>query len=452
MQTELRNKSFYKKTLTLMAPVALQQLISVGVNFMDNLMIGGFGETAIAAASFSNQFYSLFNFIAMGLGSGAVVLSSQFWGRKELDSMRKAASIALRLTVVLCSLFTLASVLAPQVILRIFTPDTNIIATGIPYLRLIGMTFLLSGLSSTSTCLLRSAGNVRIPLIGSAGAFSLNIFFNWVFIFGKLGAPRLELVGAAVGTVIARAFEFIFIFGYFLSRDQRFGFRIRHIFHSTGNLWRSYFKYGLPVLISDTLLGISLTLTGVILGHVGETTSAASAIVLSLVNMIDIIITSMSGASAIVVGNTIGEGDIARAKREGNSYNILSFLLGLILIIPLYFLSIPYLSSYNITNATLALAKTMVLYNCITLPFQANAYITSKGILRGGGDTRFLLVADSLLVWVFSLPVGALLGLVWQVAPIWVFVVMRIQFPLKGIICLIRYSSGKWIRVIKAGE
>ena len=447
---EFRNRSFYKKTLKLMAPIILQQLISVGVNFMDNLMIGGFGEASIAAASFSNQFYSLFNFIVMGLGSGAVVLSSQFWGRKEIEPMRKVTAIALRLALALCALFTLAAVGTPGVILRIFTNEDAVIAAGIPYLRLIGTTFLLAGLSSTATYLLRSVGMVRIPLIGSAGAFFLNVFFNWVFIFGKLGAPALGLVGAAIGTVIARVFEFCFIFGYFVLKDDRIGFRVRHFFQPAGELLRPYFKFGLPVLISDTLLGVSLSITSVIMGHVGADASAATAIVMSLVNVIDIACSAMAFASAIVVGNTIGTGDIPRARREGNTYMVLSVVMGAILVLPMWLLSDPYLSAYNIAEETLRMAKWMLVYNYITLPLQANAYATSKGVLRGGGDTRFLLVADSILVWVFSIPVGAILGLIFRISPIWVYVIIRVQFPLKGIVCFVRYCTGKWIQEIKA--
>ena len=447
---ELRNKNFYKKTLRLMAPIILQQLVSVGVNFMDNLMIGGFGEASLAAASFSNQFYTLFNFIFQGLGSGAVVLSAQFWGRKEIEPMRKVTAIAMRLALAVSALFTLVSMGAPGFILRIFTNETDVIAAGIPYLRLIGVTFVLSGLSTAATYLLRSVGMVRIPLIGSAGAFFLNVFFNWVFIFGKLGAPALGLVGAAVGTVIARVFEFAFIFGYFILKDSRVGFRVKHFFQPAGDLLRSYFKFGLPVLISDTLLGVSLSITSVIMGHVGAEASAATAIVMSLVNMLDILCATMAFASAIVVGNTIGEGDIPRAKREGNSYMVLSVVLGTVLVLPLWLLSGPYLSAYNIANETLRLAQLMLIYNYITLPLQANAYATSKGVLRGGGDTRFLLVADSILVWVFSIPVSAILGLIFHISPIWVYVIIRVQFPLKGIVCFVRYCTGKWIQEIKA--
>lgn len=452
MHFELKNRAFYAKTLRLMLPVILQQLITVGINFLDNLMIGGFGETQIAAAAFGNQFYSMFQFICMGLGSGAVVMSSQFWGRKELAPMRVTAAIALRVTTAICALFTLVAVLFPGIIMRCFTNDGAIIAAGAPYMRLIGTTFLLAGLSSTATYLLRSVGNVNISLIGSAVAFFLNLFFNWVFIFGKFGAPRLELVGAAVGTVIARVFEFCFVFGYFVLKDKRFAFRLKHFLLSGKSLQKQYFKYSIPVLISDTLLGLSLTLTSVIVGHVGENLSAANAIVGSAVQLISVFNVGMSGASAVVIGNTIGEGDIPRAKRESNTYVLLSILFGLIVIPILMLLEQPYIGMYSITETTRAITHGMLNITYFMLPIQTMAYVTSKGILRGGGDTRFLLFADSTLVWFVSLPLGALSGLVWGLGPLWTYFFLRVEFPLKGIVCLIRFLSGKWVRVISAAE
>ena len=452
MLFELKNKNFYKKTLRLMAPVMLQQLITVGINFLDNLMIGGFGETQIAAASFGNQFYALFQFICMGLGSGAVVLSAQFWGRQELEPMRRVAAIALRLTTALCALFTFASVVFPQVILRAFTHELPVITVGSPYMRLIGLTFLLAGLTSTSTYLLRSVGNVRIPLIGSAVAFFLNLFFNWVFIFGRLGAPRLELVGAAVGTIIARAFEFCFVFGYFVLRDSRFGFRFRDFFLPGGELWRPYLKYGIPVLISDTLLGVSLTLNGVITGHLGEEMATASSIVNTLSQLTNVLSMGIAGAAAIVVGNTIGEGNLPQAKRESNTYILLSVALGLIIMVPLLLLEGPYFNMYTIKEQTRVMAHGMLLVNVLCLPLQNMANAISKGILRGGGDTRFLLFADSGAVWLISLPLGTLAAYVWHMSPVWVYFFLLVQYPLKGVICFIRYLSGKWIKVITARE
>ena len=444
------SKDFLKRTAVLMLPVILQQLISIGINFMDNLMVGSFGESQIAAAAFGNQFYSLFQFICMGLGSGAIVMSSQFWGRRELEPMREAAGIALRVTLVLCAAFTAFSVTCPGLIMRIFTNQQAVITEGIPYMRLIGVTFLLAGLSSTATYLLRSVGSVRVPLIGSAIAFFVNIFFNWVFIFGKFGAPRLEIVGAAVGTVIARTFEFCFVFGYFVLRDDRFSFRLKHFFLSGKHLRRQYIKFSVPVLISDFLLGLSLSLCSVIYGHVGEEITAANSIVNSSVQVLSVLNSSIAGASAIVIGNTIGEGDTLRARREGNTYVLIAALIGLIIIPILLLIEKPYVSLYTIADSTRAIAHSMFIINCFMMPFQTMAYMTSKGILRGGGDTRFLLLADSSCVWFISLPFGALAGLVWHLSPAWVFFLLRVEYPLKGLVCLVRYFSGKWIQVIRA--
>jgi len=450
MMFVLRDKSFFKKTLLLMLPVVLQQLITIGINFLDNIMIGDFGEVSIAAAAFSNQAYAFFQFICMGLGSGAVVMSSQFWGRRETGAMRVTAAMALRVTAAICLVFSLFGVVWPRLVLRAFTNDAAVIARGAPYMRLIGATFMLSGLSSTATYLMRSVGKVRIPLIGSAIAFFLNLFFNWVFIFGKLGAPRMELMGAAVGTVIARAFEFLFVFGYFTFKEDKFAFRPRHFALPGGALRKQYIKFSLPVLFSDTLLGLSLTLVSVIYGHISAEISAANSIAGSLVRLITVLNNGVSGASAIVIGNTIGEGDIPKARRQGNTYILISFLFGLVVIPILLLLTRPYLSFYAIQPETEKITRTMLNVTYFMLPLQTIAFVISKGILRGGGDTRFLLLADSSCVWFISLPLGALAGFVWRLSPGWIYFLLNVEYPLKGIICFIRYCTGRWIKEIRA--
>lgn len=452
LQTDIKNKEFYKKTFHLMVPVVLQQLITIGVNFFDNLMVGSFGEVQIAAAAFSNQFYSFFQMVCMGLGSGAVVMSSQFWGRKDITSMRTVSALALRVTLAICAVFTVIAAGAPAMLLGIFTNDAVVIQVGTPYLRLIALTLLLSGISSTVTYLLRSVGEVRVPLIGSTVAFGANIFFNWVFIFGKFGAPRLELVGAAVGTVIARVLEFMIVFGYFIMKDKVFSFRLKHFWLSAKSMHQQYVQYSMPVLISDTLLGLSLSLVSIILGHVGSSISAANAIINSVSQVTTVLNTGMAGASAIVVGNTIGEGNIEKAKRESNTYVILSILFGIVVILPLLLVERPYVGLYNITEETRRITHGMMLVTCAMMPIQTMAYVTSKGILRGGGDTRFLLLADSSMVWFVSLPLGALASFVWHMSPTWIYFFLRVEFPLKGIICFIRFCSGKWIKIIKGQE
>lgn len=444
------SSAFFRSTLTLMAPIILQQLITRGVNFLDNIMIGGLGEHVISAASFANSYYSIFQFICMGLGSGAIVLSSQFWGQKDRKALKESSAIAMQVTLAISAVFSLASLLFPGFILGLYTNQPAVVEAGITYMRLLGITFCLSGLSSTATYMLRSTGQVNIPLIGSGGAFFINIFFNWVFIFGKLGAPRLGLTGAAIGTILARLFEFVVVFGYFAVKDQNLNFRMADFLSTGSKLWKQYIHFAVPVLISDTLLGVSLSVVSGITGHVSAEMSAASAMVTSVVQLLTVVNIGMAGASAIVVGNSIGKEQIREAKNQGNTYIILSIIAGLILIPILILMEAPYNALYAVSEETLVIAHKMFFCNCLTIPLQTMAYVISKGILRGGGDTRFLLIADSSMVWLVSIPLGYLAAMVWHLDPFWIYFLLRVEFPLKGLICLCRYLTGKWITVIKA--
>lgn len=448
--SELRNRDFYRQTIRLLIPVMLQSLITTGINFLDNIMVGSFGETTIAAASLANQFYAIFQFVSMGLGSGAIVMSSQFWGSGERDSLKVVAAIALRFTAAMSTVFLLVSVIFPAGVLRCYTSDPAVIAAGKTYMRLIGCTFLFAGCSSTATYLLRSTGHVKVPLISSIIAFFVNLGFNYVFIFGVWFFPRLEVVGAAVGTVIARTFEFCFIFGYFSLKDKNIGFRLKHFILSGKPLIRKYMRFSLPVIISDTLLGVGISLGSVIVGHISAEFVAANSIVQTANQLITIGNSSMGSASAVVIGNTIGEGDSGKAYRQGVAYIIISASFGLVVSCAIQLLQGTYLSLYSVSPETVEMAKDFFLFLTIMSPIQTVAYVTSKGILRGGGDTRFIMVFDSILVWLFSLPLGALAGLVWHLPPFWIYFFLKLEFGAKGLICTARFFTKKWIRVIRA--
>ena len=450
--SELKNREFYRQTIHLLIPVMLQQLITTGINFLDNIMVGSFGETQIAAAALANQFYAIFQFVCMGLGSGAIVMSSQFWGSGEHRALKTTAAIALRFTVVISGVFLLLSVLWPQGILRCFTSDLAVVEAGKTYMRLLGSTFLFAGISSTVTYLLRSTGHVKIPLISSLIAFFLNLGFNYVFIFGVWFFPRLEIVGAAVGTVIARTFEFLFIFGYFAWKDKNFGFRLRDFGLNEPVLLKKYITYSLPVVVSDTFLGVGIAMSSVIIGHISAAFVAANSIVVTANQLLTIGNSAMGGASAVVIGNTIGSGDTEKAYRQGVAYVILSVAFGLCFSLLILLLRDPYIGLYTISDETARMAREFFLFMIIMSPFQTLAFVTSKGILRGGGDTKFIMVFDSILVWFFSLPLGALAGLVWHLPAFWIFFLLKLEFGAKGVLCTIRFFTKKWIKVIRAEE
>ncbi|MBQ7921095.1 MAG: polysaccharide biosynthesis C-terminal domain-containing protein, partial [Clostridia bacterium] len=187
-------------------PISLQQLITVGINLMDTIMLSSMGDAQLSASTLAGQFITLFQICCMGIGMGASVLTSRFWGMKDYGSLKKAITIMLRFCLVFATVFTAATIAVPSLIMKLYTPEQEIITYGVTYLKWLIPTYYCMGLSLTCTIVLRSVGQVRIPLACSVIAFFVNVFFNWVFIFGNLGAPRMEIAGAALGTLIARVF------------------------------------------------------------------------------------------------------------------------------------------------------------------------------------------------------------------------------------------------------
>ena len=225
----LGDKAFYRRIAAIALPISAQLLITVGVNLMDTVMLSSMGDAQLSASSLGGQFINLFQIFCMGIGMGASVLTSRYWGMRELPSLRKTVTIMLRFAIVLSLAFTAATVIAPAGIMQIYTPEPDIVEYGVVYLRWLIPTYLCIGLSLTCTLVLRSVGSVHIPLRSSIFAFFVNIFFNWVFIFGHLGAPRMEIAGAALGTLIARLFELVFICTHFFFRDQKIGYRLKNL-------------------------------------------------------------------------------------------------------------------------------------------------------------------------------------------------------------------------------
>ncbi|MBR2520817.1 MAG: MATE family efflux transporter [Oscillospiraceae bacterium] len=448
----LKDRSFAKRTLNIMLPVAAQQLISIGVSTMDSIMLGSFGEIPIAATSLANSLTTLFFFMFMGLGTGSTTLAAQFWGNKDKDSLKKLAAMTIRIALVLGVVYCLAAVLIPGPIMHIFTNDQRIIDKGISYLSILGFTFPFNALATSSTYLLRSTGHTKTPLISSICAFFINVFFNWVFIFGKLGAPQMEIAGAAVGTLIARIFEFAVICGYLFLKDKNIGLRIKDVLLRDKMILKKFISYSLPLLFSDTMLALGLNIQGVILGHMSADIVAARSIVMVLSQFVTVFNIGLSTASGVVIGNTIGEGDVDRAFREGKAYILLSIAIGFVGLVIVLLIYPWFLTLYNVAESTKATAREIFLCISLTMPLQTLAYVTSKGILRGAGDTKFISFADITLLWVVSLPLGAIAGLVLHLPAFWTYFFLTIEFPAKGIWCTARFLSGKSIRRVTDTE
>ncbi len=450
MQIFVRDKSFYKKVAALALPIAAQQLITVGVNMADNVMLGQLGETAMSGATLANNFISLFQVMCMGFGMGASVLTSRFYGMGELTSVKKAINIMFRLELIVALAFALVTAFFPSVIMSFFTTEEAVISAGVGYLLISIPCYFLNGYALTTSLVLRSVGKATVPLISSICSFFINIFFNWVFIFGNLGAPRMEVRGAALGTLLARIVEFSVTMGYLLFKDQNIGLKIKDLTMNTKSLYDEYIRISLPVLVSDTLLGLGNTAVATVMGHIGATFVAANAITTVTMQLATVVIQGISQASCSITGITLGEGKYEKAQKQGVTFAAIGFLIGLVGCGIILALRSTIIGAYKIEPQTKELAYQLMDAVAIVVLFQSANSILTKGVLRGGGDTKFLMVADILFLWVCSIPLGALAGLVFHWPGFWIYIMLKIDQFIKSIWCLFRLKSGKWIKKIKS--
>lgn len=231
-------RSFYRSLLALTLPVALQNVISYSVNLMDTLMLGGLGEVALSATSLANQVFFIYTVAIFGVAGGAIVLCSQYWGKKDVDSICRVASLALRISAAAGLLFTLVLFLFPRPVMQIFTAEPAVIEAGASYLRIVSLSYFFYGVTSTFLVVLRSVETVNVSVAIYGVSFAVNVFFNYVFIFGKFGAPRMGVAGAAVGTVLARVAEFVMIIAYMLVWEKKIRFRLHMLLWPSGGLAR----------------------------------------------------------------------------------------------------------------------------------------------------------------------------------------------------------------------
>ena len=439
MNLLVKDKCFYEKMAVIAIPISLQSMITIGVNMTDTVMVGMLGETSLSATALANQFVNIYQICCMGIAMGASVLTSRFWGMQDITSLKKTITLMLRLCIVLAVLFMLPTILIPQLLMRMYTNDSAVIAQGVQYFKWMVYCYFLQGMTLTCTIVLRSVGQVNFPLFTSIGSFFVNILFNYMFIFGKLGVPRMEVEGAGVGTLIARVFEFSLICGYFLFVDRKIGYRLKDLRMKCNSLIKDYVSISIPVFVSDSLLALGTSAVAMVMGRIGTGFVSANSITVVTQQLTTVIIQGICHASCIMTGHTLGHGEREKAQQQACQYD--RYRHG-----GKAWGSRPIIGLYNITPETAQIAGELMDAIAFIVIFQSMNSILTKGVLRGGGDTKFLMVADIIFLWAASLPLGILAGLVWHLDAFWIYVFLKIDQICKSIWCVFRLRSGKWIK------
>ena len=443
---EIDRRKFYKTVLALVVPMALQNLINVGVTAADVIMLGAVGEKALSGASLAGQIQYIMTLFLFGLTSGATVLTAQYWGKGDRDAIEKILGMAVKAAVCVTALFTVSALAVPELLMQVFTNDPVVVSEGVKYLRIVAFTYIMMGVTQAYLYIMRSVERVVVATVVYLLSLICNIIMNAIFIFGLLGLPKMGVAGAALGTLCARILEVVLVAIYARLFNREIRLRFKYVLHTDKILFSDFMRYALPVVVNEVLWGLGTAANTAILGHMGSAAVAANSVAQVARQLATVVSFGLSSAAAIYLGKTIGERKFDHARAYAKRFIILSVVMGVIgggLIL----IASPVVISFLSLSATARYYLKMMFY-VMSYFVIAQAFNTTMvvGIFRSGGDTKFGLIMDVSTMWGCSILLGALAAFVlhWSVPA--VYVLLMSDELIKVPITLIRYRSFKWLK------
>jgi len=441
-----RERSFYATFFRVTGAVALQNLILLGVSLCDNLMLGGYSELAMSGVAVVLQVQFLLAQCVGGIGNGAVVIAAQHWGKRQLEPVRRVFAVAFCLALGLGLLFGALGFFLPRRVLGLITNEPAVIEQGAAYLRILAPAYPLYALTGVGAALFRCVESPRVGVYLSLAALGLDAALNYLLIYGKLGLPALGARGAAIATMISYAAQFgIFLF-YLARVDKKLGMRPREMFLLQREYCVKFAKTALPLMGSSLSWGVAMNVQSAILGRLGQAAIASNAIAAALFQVVTVGIYAAASAAHVVVGKAVGQGDIPRVKSYAKTLQVLFLGMGLCTGAFLFFGRSLIIDFYRVAPGTRALALQFMLVLSATSVGTGYQMTCLAGVVSGGGDTRFVLINDLIFMWGLVLPLSALAAFVWQLPPLWVFILLKSDQIAKCAVAAVKVNRFRWIR------
>jgi len=448
MKTPLftRDRSFYKTLIVLAVPIALQNLISYGVNFMDNIMIGRLGEIDIAGVYVGNQFQTVVQLMLNGVTGSLTILGAQYWGRRDVDSIRRLTALSIRCALVLGALFTLTGMLFPYGILSFFSEDPAVLDVGVRYLRIVCWSYLFFCYSMTLVASMQAVESVRIGLYITVLALFTNVGLNYVLIFGKLGLPAMGVAGAALATLISRVIEAAVMTVYVCRKDQRLSFRLPSFLLRGGGLFGDLLRCGAPIMGAWIVWAVNNLAATAILGRVGTEAITAVSIAGNLSQLLFMGVLGLSAALGIITSKTVGAGEYEKMKEYAVTAQIFFMLVGFVVGGVFYLVKDPVIGFYKLSEGTRLVTDQFMLVLLVAQVGRCYQATCLQGLVRAGGDTNFILINDSIFVFGVVLPSALLAHYVFH-APAWVvYACLQSDQILKCFVALVKINRFRWMK------
>lgn len=443
---ESEKRIFYRKLWGLVFPIAIQNLMTALVSASDAFMLGFVSQTSLSAVSLATQIQFVHNLFMLALTIGATTLAAQYWGKGDTDSVEEILAIVLKISMAVSVVFFIAAMFFSGFLMRIFTNDIRLIQAGIPYLRIVSVSYLFMGFSQIYLCIMKNSGRTAKSTIYGSVAVVINIGFNVIFIFGLAGFPAMGIAGAALATTVSRALELLLTIYENMHRSL-VCVRLKYIRNSSKKLKKDFWHYTTPVLGNELVWGCGFTMFSVIMGHLGSDAVAANSVANILKNIIACVCNGIGIGAGIIVGNELGKGEMERAREYGNRLFKLAVFAGAVSGLILLAVS-PVLRTFTGSLSAQAhsyLKNMMYICTYYMIGKSVNTTVIA-GVFCAGGDTKFGLKCDAVTMWVILIPIGMITAFVLKLPIMVVHFIISMDEIIKLPAVYRHYKKYNWVR------
>ena len=447
----LKDKTFFITLLAIGVPLVIQNTTISFLNMVDVVMIGRLGEASISAVGLANQPFFIFVLLLYGINSGGAIFVSQFWGSKEQRSIHKAVGVSLTVSLLGAVFFTVLAIFFPVSILALFTTDAEVIQLGAAYMKIIGWSYIFTGISFSFAIASRSVGDAMLPMKASIISVVINAILNWVLIFGYLGFPALGVRGAAIATVMARLIELTIILGFISSTNHPLQGTLGAYFSYSRSFAGRVLQKSLPVIGNELLWAIGMSLYVVAYARSSTEAYAAFQIAHTVDRLFFVISIGIGSSAAVMIGNKLGENKRDEAILYSRYFNILAvgcgILSGGLLIFTAPFITRIFIVDPEVTSNAIKIMIVIGLY----MPLKVVNALQVIGTLRGGGDTAYSFFMEISNVYLIGVPMAFIATSVWNL-PIYIVVALvNLEEVIKAIMGFYRLFSNKWANIVIEG-
>ena len=450
---QIKEENFYRKLTVIGIPMIIQQVIAVTLNLEDTIMVGKVSENALAAVGAANQVYFIFSVVLFGIFSGAAVHAVQYWGIRDLASLRKIVGIDYTMCLVL-SVPTVAVVFAAApLFIRLFSQEPEVIELGTQYMKIVCFSYIFAALSFVISYNSRSIQDLKYPTIINACAIAMNIFLNYVFIYGNFGVPALGVRGAAIATTVSRILECVaMMLSVYLRKEHPLKAYPSQLFCYSRELLVNVMRTAVPVIITEGMWAFSVSAIFAAYGKISASALAISQIAVTVTDFFQTIYFGLGNASSVIIGEVLGQGRRSTAFEYSRKVLKVTWILNIIMTVVIILARTPIAAIYDFSPETTEMLMKALLVYAVALTPKMLAYMTICAILRAGGDTVFCMYMDVAFNVGLQIPLAYIGVLVLKWPLHWVMAFVAIADFIKVFFCYYRYYSKKWMNIFTGRE